>query len=181
MPIEREPLARTLAHLLRHEPWVHGVELDSQGWADLDLVVERLRARRYPELTREEVVAAVKEDPRDRFEIRKARIRARYGHSVPVQAGPIEEPPKVLYAAVPRATFRDAALEGLKPPKGRAFVHLAEKPEEARAVAQRRDPEPVLLEVKAQEAARSEGLEFRHAGDLWLVERMPSRYLEARG
>lgn len=181
MPIEREVLARTLAHLLRHEPQRHGVTLDEHGWADVDKVVERLRARRYPELTREDVERAVKQDPRDRFELKKGRVRARYGHSFKVEVGKVQEPPLRLYAAVPRVRFRDAAIEGLKPRKGRAYVHLAEDPDEAREVAQRKDPEPVLLEVRARDARNEQGLEFRHSGDLWLVDKVPPEYLQARG
>lgn len=181
MPVEREPLSRTLAHLLRHEPGLYGVKLDAKGYGDLDDIVDKLRARRYPELTREEVEAAVQEDPRGRFELRAGKVRAKYGHSLPVEVGRVEEPPKTLYAAVPRRLFRDAATLGLKPGKGRAFVHLAANPEEARTVAQRKDPEPVLLEILARDAKQQRGLTFRHTGSLWLVEEIPAEFLRARG
>ena len=46
MPVEREVLSRTLAHLLRHEPWLHGIRLDAKGYADVDEVVDKLRAHR---------------------------------------------------------------------------------------------------------------------------------------
>lgn len=180
MPVEPGPLTKTLAHLLRHEPWLHGVRLDEHGWTDLDKVVERLRARRYPELTKDDVLRAVEEDERQRFEVKDGRIRARYGHSVAVEVGEAAQPPLVLYAAVPRRTFRDVALQGLRPAKGRAFVHLAEAPEEAQRVAARKDPMPVLLEVRARDVAK-EGHTFRHSGQLWLVDEVPPQFLQARG
>lgn len=181
MPADRAQLSKTLAHLLRHQPGVHGLRVDEKGWAPLEEVVEKLRAKRFPELTRGDVEAAVKEDERRRFEVRQGRIRARYGHSLTVDVGKVEEPPKTLYAAVPRKRFRESALEGLKPPKGRAYVHLAEDPDEAREVAQRKDPEPVLLEVQAASLQKDTGATFRHSGNLWLVGAVPPRYLQARG
>lgn len=180
MPVEREALSRTLAHLLRHQPGVHGVKLDAKGFASVEEVVERLRARRYPDLAREDVERAVEDDARDRFEIRQGRIRARYGHSVPLEVGRLEDPPGILYAAVPRQKFRDAATLGLQPPKGRAFVHLTADPDEARDVARRKDPEPVLFEVRAKEA-RQRGFVFRHSGAIWLVDQVPPEFLQARG
>jgi putative RNA 2'-phosphotransferase len=181
LPVERDPLSRTLAHLLRHEPGLYGVRLDAKGFAELDEVVSQLRLRRYPEITREDVVAAVREDPRGRFELRTTKVRAKYGHSLPLAVGRVEEPPPVLYAAVPRRRFRDAAVAGLKPLEGRAFVHLAANPDEAREVARRKDPEPVLFEVRAREAKQSKGLTFRHSGSLWLVDEVPPEFLRARG
>jgi putative RNA 2'-phosphotransferase len=182
MPVERGPLTRTLAHLLRHEPWRHGVALDEHGWADLDRVVEQLRRRRYPGLTPGDVLAAVAEDDHQRFEVHGGAVRARYGHSVAVRPGEVAEPPPVLYAAVPRARFRDVALEGLRPRGGRAFVHLTEAPDEAReAGARGQREEPVLLEVRAREARARRGLVFRHTGHLWLVDEVPPEFLAARG
>jgi putative RNA 2'-phosphotransferase len=180
MAVEPEPLTRTLAHALRHEPHRHGITLDEHGWADLGQVVERLRARRFPDLERADVERAVEHDAHQRFEIRQGRIRATYGHSVHVEPGEVAKPPATLYAAVPRQVFREVAVQGLQPPGGRAFVHLTEAPDEAREVAQRKDKEPVLLEVAARDAAE-EGVVFRHSGELWLTDRVPAQFLHARG
>ncbi|MCA1813516.1 MAG: RNA 2'-phosphotransferase [Halobacteriales archaeon] len=180
MPVEVEPLSRTLAHALRHEPHRHGIALDEHGWAALEQVVERLRLRRYPELTRVDVERAVREDPRQRFEVADGRIRATYGHSVHIAPGEVAKPPTTLYAAVPRAVFRGVAMEGLHPPAPRAFVHLTEQPDAAREVAQRKDKEPILLEVAARDAAK-EGIVFRHSGEVWLTDEVPARFLQARG
>jgi len=180
MAVEVGPLSRTLAHLLRHEPWRYHVELDAQGWADVDDIVRNLRERRFPELTRADVERAVARDARQRFEVAKGRIRAVYGHSVHVAPGEVAEPPETLYAAVPRVAFRGVGAEGLHPLGRRAFVHLTEEAGEAREVGQRKDREPVLLAVRAADAARS-GVVFRHSGDLWLTERIPAQFLEARG
>lgn len=180
MTVEREPLAKTLAHLLRHQPGVHGITLDERGWAPVDDIVAKLGATRHPDLTRDDLERTVKQDPRKRFELRQGKVRARWGHSVPVDVGKVEAPPIRLYAAVSRALFRDAATQGLQPPKGRLWVHLSEDPEEAREVAQRKDPEPVLLEVHAKDAEKR-GLIFRHTGPLWLVAKVPPEFLHARG
>lgn len=178
--VEREPLSRTLAHLLRHEPGLYGLKLDAEGRADVDEVVTKLRAKRYPELTRADVERAVRQDPRGRFGLRDGKLRARYGHSVPIPVGKEAEPPGTLYAAVSRRRFRETATQGLRPRKGRAFVHLTEDPDAALEVGHRRDQQPVLLEVRAKEA-RKKGLTFRHSGSLWLVDEVPPEFLQARG
>jgi len=39
-------LSRTVAHALRHDPWLYGLELDSYGWLHLIDLVVSLRCRR---------------------------------------------------------------------------------------------------------------------------------------
>lgn len=45
-PKDHERLGRTVAHALRHAPEAYGLELDSAGWADLEVLLAALRDRR---------------------------------------------------------------------------------------------------------------------------------------
>ena len=78
-------LVRTLARALRHVPWEYFLEVDSQGWEDLDCVLLALRYDR-PEWSSLDIGNLVRLcGPADaaRFEIADGRIRALYGHSIP--------------------------------------------------------------------------------------------------
>jgi putative RNA 2'-phosphotransferase len=41
--IDHERLSRVVSHALRHEPWLYELELDEEGWADIDSVLAALR------------------------------------------------------------------------------------------------------------------------------------------
>ncbi|MNW68017.1 RNA 2'-phosphotransferase [compost metagenome] len=63
-------------------------------------------------------------------------------------------------------------------PRQRQYVHLSAEIDTARQVGQRRDDQPVILRVKAGQAAR-EGIPFYHGNEsIWLADVIPSRYIE---
>ena len=63
-------------------------------------------------------------------------------------------------------------------PRQRQYVHLSADIDTARQVGQRRDNQPVILRVQAEQAAR-EGILFYHGNDnIWLADVVPARYIE---
>ena len=44
--MDYERLSRTLAHALRHEPWIYELEVDDEGWAPLPQLLRALRRKR---------------------------------------------------------------------------------------------------------------------------------------
>jgi putative RNA 2'-phosphotransferase len=64
--------------MLRHRPDEFGVEVDAQGYADLDAVVKALQDR-DADLSLKDVESVVFDSEKKRFEIIDGRIRARYG------------------------------------------------------------------------------------------------------
>jgi putative RNA 2'-phosphotransferase len=90
-------LLRTLSHALRHEPWKYFLEVDSQGWADLDCVLLALRYERpdWSGLDSDDLKRLTGQTDAARFEIADGRIRALYGHSIPgILTGIRAEPPE---------------------------------------------------------------------------------------
>ncbi len=39
MPLDDIALSKTIAHALRHAPWLYELELDGEGWVPLDSLV----------------------------------------------------------------------------------------------------------------------------------------------
>jgi putative RNA 2'-phosphotransferase len=106
----------------------------------------------------------------------RLRIRAAYGHSIPLDLGlNPQEPPELLYHGTAEQTVEHVLYEGLKA-MGRQFVHLYEEPGGALEVGQRHG-RPVLLAVRSGEM-HGAGLSFYPAGGgIWLTERVPKEYL----
>lgn len=131
-------LSRLVSHALRHEPWLYELELDDQGWVDIDSLVKALGRQRLPGLTAADVEAMVAHASKQRHETRDGCIRAIYGHSLP---GAIQRIVAVPPAALFHGTSPSAALAiqvaGLLP-MGRQHVHLSVDSETAMSVGTRK-------------------------------------------
>ena len=175
-------LSKVLAVALRHRPEAFGLELDDHGWVAVDDLLAALRARggRTAGVDRAAVEEVVASQPRPRYELRGDRIRARYGHSVPVavDAAPAA-PPEVLWHGTSRRAWQAIAVEGLRP-MGRQHVHLSVDRGQAEEVGRRharRSGGLVVLRVDAGRAHR-DGVAFVPAATgVWLAGAVPPRHL----
>ncbi len=162
-----------LSVILRHAPHNAGVTLDADGFAPVDKILEHMGI----DLARLEEI--VKTDDKCRFFLSedKSKIRANYGHSVPVGVEmEILQPPEYLYHGTAEKYAESIEKEGLLP-KSRLFVHLSEDYDTAVKVGSRHG-EPIVLRVKAGQMHR-DGFEFRRSyNGVWLTEAVPSEYLE---
>ncbi|MFB9728777.1 RNA 2'-phosphotransferase [Haloechinothrix salitolerans] len=172
-------LSKVVSHALRHAPWLYELELDGEGWASVDQLVDALRAKggAWETVDREALAVMIESSAKQRFELAGDRIRARYGHSLP---GRIErqvaEPPEFLYHGTAPETWEAIRVEGLQPIR-RQYVHLSIDKETAVAVGKRKSTSPVLLSVAASEAA-ADGVEF-HVGNeaTWLALQIPATFI----
>lgn len=174
--IARGQCGRLLRLWLRHKPEQAGLDLLTDGWAPLDDVVTALLAAEVV-IDREELEWFVRSEPEHAFEIESDRIRARSGHSVdlgtPTHAG---TPPATLYGAVPPRYADRTDIAGLAPRK-RQYNHLFTDRSAARDAAVRRDQDPVLYRVAAQDAAEA-GVAFYPRGEgVWLCGPLAPEFL----
>ncbi|MBI2899351.1 MAG: RNA 2'-phosphotransferase [Planctomycetes bacterium] len=179
IPEERERLSRTLTYILRHQPGEFGLELDEEGFVPVDALLAALADRvRWARPTVEHLDEVIRLSDKKRFEIREGRMRALYGHSVPVRIRyEPQEPPEILWHGTSRRAISAIRHGGLNP-MGRQFVHLSLDEAAARTVGLRHDPRPVILRVRAGDAWRA-GTRFFRGGDLvWLAESVPSDFIE---
>ena len=125
--------SKFMSLVLRHKPEHIGLVLDENGWADVDVLIERAGAHGVT-LTRELIAEIVAGSDKQRFALDAAggRIRANQGHSVEIDLG-LEptEPPAILFHGTAVGTVPAIRSEGLKP-GNRQHVHLS--PDEATAI-----------------------------------------------
>ncbi|MEZ6096941.1 MAG: RNA 2'-phosphotransferase [Pirellulaceae bacterium] len=169
--------SKFLSLILRHQPETVGVELDENGWIDVDRLLNAINAHGNP-LTRDDLQRIVAESDKQRFALDEGsnRIRANQGHSIDVELGyEAAIPREFLYHGTPEK-FVDVILrEGLKK-MTRHHVHLSESIDIAGAVGARRG-RPVVLRIDAQQM-HAEGFEFFVTPNrVWLTDHVPCEYL----
>lgn len=174
-----ERITRSLAYMLRHQPEAFDLELDAHGFSDLDDVVHALNERLGEPIEEEDVREAVQSGDRPRYQIEGDRIRALYGHSIPVEPGPSSKPPEFLYVAIPASELERARRFGLRGGR-RRFLHLAITKEDAAESGRRASRSYAILLIHALDAWE-EGVSFFDRVALWLAEEVPTHLIEVEG
>ncbi|NUQ90593.1 MAG: RNA 2'-phosphotransferase [Glycomyces artemisiae] len=164
-------VSKYLSRHLRHDPRRIGIELDAQGWVDVDVLLAALERQRFS-VTRAELDEVVERNDKRRFTIRDGRIRANQGHTVDVDLGlePLDPPAELFHGTA--EGFVDAIrAEGLKA-MARHDVHLSPDYATAVRVGSRRG-RPVVLVVDAAGMAAQGHVFFRSENGVWLTESVP--------
>ena len=180
MSVSSTWLSRRIAHALRHEPWIYGLELDGHGWVSVDDLLAGLRSTGGPawaDLARTDLEQMVASSTKRRYELSNDRIRARYGHSVPgLSRRTPAQPPPVLFHGTAPSTWQAIRDTGLRP-MTRQFVHLSVDTAQALAVGRRKHRKPVVLHVDAA-GANAAGISFYPGNELvWLAEHVPPEFV----
>lgn len=177
MTSRRVRLSKRLSYHLRHDPGAIGLDLDRHGWGRVDQLLDALE-RHGVAADRGALVDVVRHGDKPRFELSAdgAHIRARYGHSIPIESGdaPIAPPP-VLYHGTAERVVATILAQGLAP-MGRRQVHLSDDVPTARQVGARHG-RAVVLAVDAAAMVRDGATFRRPAAGVWLVDRVPPRYV----
>lgn len=167
--------SKFLSLVLRHRPETVGITLDDEGWVDVGVLLDALKAHGSP-LSREALESVVEQNDKKRFVIRDGKIRANQGHSVKIELRlrPTIPPSRLYHGTATR--FLDVILEeGLKP-MGRRHVHLSSDLETAVRVG-RRHGKPAILLVETRGMVE-DGFElYLSENGVWLTERVPPEYL----
>ena len=177
MSIDRTQLSKFLSLILRHQPDAIGLELDSQGWASIEQLIDKANVA-GTKFGRTELQHVVETSDKKRFSVSAdgLRIRAAQGHSVSVELGlsPKEPPPVLFHGTATR--FVAAILEQGLRPQARQQVHLSLDEETARRVGARHG-KPYIFKVDAL-AMHVSGMKFYLAvNGVWLTDRVPPEFL----
>lgn len=169
--------SRFLSYVLRHAPESIGLEIDREGWVEVDALVRAACAAGRP-LDRALLEAVIRDNDKQRFALSDdgLRVRAVQGHSTGRVQLEYEAltPPDVLYHGTASRFMRSIDAQGLRPGR-RHHVHLTEDPATARTVGARYGL-PVLLRVDAR-AMHADGMVFHRADNgVWLTGCVPARY-----
>ena len=166
--------SKHLSYVLRHRPDAIGIELDEQGWVDVDDLIEKSPKG----LSRELIQKVVATNAKQRFILSEdgLRIRANQGHSVKVDLG-LEAlmPPAQLYHGT-ADRFMPAILAGGLKPMNRHHVHLSEDLDTASKVGARHG-RLVILNVDSRAMVEAGHRFYRSANGVWLTDAVPPRYL----
>ncbi len=167
-------VSRYMSYLLRHNP--ENLKMNRHGFVSLEELLEKVKERF--QIDKKFIFDIVEKSERKRFEIVEDKIRALYGHTIPVKLELEEDKMvKVLY----HGTTWDAASKilkmGLKPMK-RKWVHSSPTTEMAKEVGLRKTRKPVILEINA-EAARHNGVRFYKASDrVYVCNNLSPKYIK---
>ncbi|QKJ29422.1 RNA 2'-phosphotransferase [Mucilaginibacter mali] len=175
---ENKNISKFLSLVLRHQPELIGIELDENGWTDVDALIAKSGEHgvRYNIDALKHVVTT---NNKQRFAFNDTfdRIRANQGHSVEVDLGyEAKIPPEVLYhgSAIKNA---DSILASGLEKRERHHVHLSADVATAANVGQRHG-KPVIFEVTALQMHHDGMPFFLSNNGVWLTDAVPPKYLK---
>lgn len=162
-----------LAFLLRHdkEAFDKGL-IDKSGWRN---VSELVKEHGYTRQLLDEIIDT-NDKKRYEFNLDKSKIRARQGHSIPVDVDLKEAvPPTILYHGT-ATRFLDSIYEKGIVSGSRLYVHLSSNEETAIKVGSRHG-KSYVLKIDT-EKMHEDGYKFYISNNsVWLTKEVPTKYI----
>lgn len=178
MKPELKRASKFLSLLLRHQPDLIGLDLDSEGWADVKSLVEKTQHTDCP-LDEALIEEVVKTNDKQRFTLdtENGRIRANQGHSIEADLNLKKRvPPDTLYHGT-ALRFVDSIFEKGLLKQERHHVHLSADVMIAKKVGGRHG-KPVVLAVNSIQM-HVDGICFYQSDNgVWLTDFVDAKYLE---
>jgi len=144
-------ISKLMSLVLRHKPEEIGLQLDENGWADVQELIGKMNAKGI-KVNFELIDSIVQTSDKKRFAFSedKIRIRANQGHSIQVELNLSEAvPADILYHGTAVKNIDSILKMGLNK-QSRQHVHLSSTMDTAMAVGSRHG-KPVVLKIKAKE------------------------------
>ena len=173
-------ISKYISLILRHKPEVIGIQLDANGWANVEALLAGI-GRKYP-IDFEILEEIVRTDNKQRYSFNedKTKIRANQGHPIQVD---VElsgtEPPEILYHGTAERFSASIEAKGLLP-GNRLYVHLSPDTATAEKVG-RRHGKPVIYLVNAGQMQQDGYTFLLSANGVWLTKMVPAQYLKRLG
>lgn len=148
--------------------------IDESGYMSISDLVKK-------GFTEELIEEIVNTNNKARYEYNEdhTKLRARQGHSIPVDVGLTPTtPPEILYHGTAERFIPSILKEGLKP-MSRLYVHLSSDKETAINVGKRHG-KPVVLTINTQEMVDDGYQFFLSNNGVWLVKEVPVQYLGSK-
>ena len=183
-----QKLGSRLCYILRHHPEKIGVDMDRQGWVNMEELIRNFNAHNSFSklyLTLPVLMEVVRTDNKQRYGLKEQEdhlmIRCRQGHSIPwLEMDYAEaEPQQKLYHGTIEPNLESIFEKGILPMQ-RQMVHLSGDIATAQKVAERRREKgvPVILEVDAEKMTE-EGVRFYLSENgVWLTDRVDPKYVK---
>ena len=175
-------LSKEISYALRHAPWEYKLELDSEGFVYVEQLINAINESSNYErpITIRDLEHIIGISDKKRHEIQGDKIRALYGHSIPMHISKdVIVPPNVLNHGTTHKALDSILNAGLKP-KGRQYVHLSVDTDTSIQVGKRRDNDPVILVVDAHKAY-ADGIGFYKGNDkVILADYVSAQYIRVK-
>lgn len=165
--------SKFLSLVLRHKPEQIGLVLDSNGWANVDEILQKMQI----DFETLQIIVDTNDKKRFAFNEDKSKIRANQGHSLQSVDLQFEkqEPPEYLFHGTAIRFLDSIRAEGLTK-QSRQHVHLSINIETALKVGQRHG-KPVVLKIFSKKMF-DDGYEFYLSeNNVWLTDHVPTKYL----
>ena len=165
--------------VLRHKPWVADLELDDQGWANVEDLIAGARKNRKG-MTREILQQIVDQDEKMRYSFSDdgTKIRADYGHhddlGIHIKYDR-EEPPDVLYHGTDHRYVDSIMKEGIRRMERTHVCMTTDLSVAEKNGGRRRGGHAVILEIDAKQM-REDGVVFFRSKTLWLTDFVDKKY-----
>lgn len=166
--------SKFLSLILRHKPEEVGLSLDSEGWADVNELVEK------SDISLADLKEIVATDNKQRysFSVDSTKIRANQGHSVQVDLGlKPQQPPDCLHHGTSDRFLESIGKHGLTK-QARQHVHLSKDPTTAKMVGQRHGGKCAVLTIDAKQMYEDGHLFFLSENGVWLTDKVPQKYIK---
>jgi len=172
--------SKFLSLILRHQPEVIDLELDSGGWANVEELLQKCgRARRGRNITMQGLREVVETNNKQRFAFSAdgKLIRASQGHSIAVDLGyePIKPPTHLWHGTASR--FLGSIFEKGLLKMNRQHVHLSADFSTAYTVGKRHGS-PVVFRVRAFDMYNDGYRFFLSANNVWLTDHVGAQYIQ---
>ena len=171
-------LSKFLSLVLRHQPETIGIELDQNGWTDVDTLIKKSGSCGI-KLDQETLKHIVATNSKKRFAFNDTfdRIRASQGHSIEIELGyTSQKPPEILYHGTGEKSVQSILDTGLEK-RNRQQVHLSADVETAIKVGQRHG-KPFVFKVLAEQMYNDKFEFFISDNGVWLTDNVPAKYLK---
>ena len=173
-----EELSKEISYALRHAPWEYELEMNEEGWVPVEQLLDALhRTEKWSSICEADLNEMIEKSEKKRHEFADGKIRAFYGHSMPMKILKEDKmPPNVLYHGTARRFLGSINENGLLP-QSRQYVHLSQDIETAENVGRRHDDKPCILIIDAK-TAWNDGVKIYFGNEkVWLADAIPSRYI----
>lgn len=174
---DKKRIGKFLSLVLRHSPETIGIELDENGWAFTNDLIEKCRKHNY-NFSMDDLIEIVDTNDKKRyaFSEKKDKIRASQGHSININLAlePVE-PPEFLYHGTATRFIQSILQKGIMK-QNRRHVHLSKDKATALKVGSRHG-KPEVLVVMAKKMF-DEGITFyRSDNGVWLTDYVDVKYI----
>ena len=177
--INYQELSKEVSYALRHAPWEYELEMDDEGWVSVQQLLDALhKDNKWEKVSEEDICSMIAMSEKKRHEMEDGKIRAFYGHSIPMKISKIQsKPPEILYHGTARRFMESIMKNGLSP-QSRQYVHLSQDVETAQNVGKRHDDKPYILRIDSLRAW-NDGISFYYGNEkVWLADTVPSIYIK---